>query len=109
MINLRPNVDYVGSSHVGATRFIETSNQYCRLDIPIALIYRGTYLSLYDAPYAPPQTEIHYFSIMNSLLITLFLTGVVAMILLRTLRKDISTYNEVSIGCVAVSTALFLS
>lgn len=45
-----------------------------------------------------PQTEIHYFSIMNSLLITLFLTGVVAMILLRTLRKDISTYNEVRIG-----------
>lgn len=45
-----------------------------------------------------PQTEIHYFSIVNSLMITLFLTGVVAMILLRTLRKDISTYNEVSIG-----------
>lgn len=28
-------------------------------------------------------------------MITLFLTGVVAMIMLRTLRKDISTYNEV--------------
>lgn len=41
------------------------------------------------------QNEIHYFSIVNSLLITLFLTGVVAMIMLRTLRKDISSYNEV--------------
>lgn len=31
-------------------------------------------------------------------MITLFLTGVVAMIMLRTLRKDISTYNEVGIS-----------
>jgi len=41
-----------------------------------------------------PDDEIHYFSIINSLMIVLFLTGVVAMIMLRTLRKDISTYNE---------------
>ncbi|CAM9139209.1 unnamed protein product [Hapterophycus canaliculatus] len=41
-----------------------------------------------------PENEIHYFSIVNSLMITLFLTGVVAMIMLRTLRKDINTYNE---------------
>lgn len=41
-----------------------------------------------------PDNEIHYFSIVNSLMITLFLTGVVAMIMLRTLRKDISSYNE---------------
>ncbi len=42
-----------------------------------------------------PNDEIHYFSIVNSLMIVLFLTGVVAMIMLRTLRKDISTYNEI--------------
>mmetsp|Transcript_17897 Transcript_17897/g.26407 ORF Transcript_17897/g.26407 Transcript_17897/m.26407 type:complete len:629 (+) Transcript_17897:78-1964(+) len=41
-----------------------------------------------------PDDEIHYFSIVNSLMIVLFLTGVVAMIMLRTLHKDISTYNE---------------
>ncbi|CAM9124637.1 unnamed protein product [Ectocarpus sp. 4 AP-2014] len=41
-----------------------------------------------------PENEIHYFSIVNSLMITLFLTGVVAMIMLRTLRKDITNYNE---------------
>jgi transmembrane 9 superfamily protein 2/4 len=41
-----------------------------------------------------PDDEIHYFSIINSLMIVLFLTGVVAMIMLRTLHKDISTYNE---------------
>mmetsp|Transcript_39393 Transcript_39393/g.50262 ORF Transcript_39393/g.50262 Transcript_39393/m.50262 type:complete len:635 (+) Transcript_39393:150-2054(+) len=41
-----------------------------------------------------PNEEIHYFSIMNSLMIVLFLSGVVGMIMVRTLRKDISTYNE---------------
>jgi len=41
-----------------------------------------------------PDDEIHYFSIVNSLMIVLFLTGVVAMIMLRTLRKDIASYNE---------------
>ena len=34
-----------------------------------------------------PDDEIHYFSIINSFMIVLFLTGVVAMIMLRTLRK----------------------
>ena len=41
-----------------------------------------------------PDDEIHYFSIVNSLMIVLFLTGVVAMIMLRVLNKDISSYNE---------------
>jgi transmembrane 9 superfamily protein 2/4 len=41
-----------------------------------------------------PDDEIHYFSIVNSLMIVLFLTGVVAMIMFRTLHKDISSYNE---------------
>jgi transmembrane 9 superfamily protein 2/4 len=41
-----------------------------------------------------PDDEIHYFSIINSFMIVLFLTGVVAMIMLRTLRKDIASYNE---------------
>jgi len=41
-----------------------------------------------------PDDEIHIFAILNSIMIVLFLSGVVAMILLRTLRKDISSYNE---------------
>jgi len=50
-----------------------------------------------------PDDEIHYFSIVNSLMIVLFLTGVVAMIMLRTLRRDISNYNEIQ---TLVSTCL---
>ena len=38
--------------------------------------------------------QIHWFSIINSLMIVLFLSGMVAMIMLRTLYKDISNYNQ---------------
>jgi transmembrane 9 superfamily protein 2/4 len=41
-----------------------------------------------------PDDEIHVFSIINSLMIVLFLSAVVAMIMMRTLHKDISYYNE---------------
>ncbi|KAJ6663337.1 hypothetical protein lerEdw1_010474 [Lerista edwardsae] len=42
-----------------------------------------------------PHTNIQWFSIMNSLVIVLFLSGMVAMILLRTLHKDIARYNQI--------------
>lgn len=42
-----------------------------------------------------PQTNIQWFSILNSLVIVLFLSGMVAMILLRTLHKDIARYNQI--------------
>ncbi|XP_071726860.1 transmembrane 9 superfamily member 9-like [Rutidosis leptorrhynchoides] len=38
--------------------------------------------------------QIHWFSIVNSLMIVLFLSGMVAMIMLRTLYRDISKYNH---------------
>merc|ERR550534_699450 len=44
------------------------------------------YLKMQDA-------QIHWFSIMNSLMIVLFLTAMVAMILLRALHKDFRRYN----------------
>eukprot|EP00442_Polarella_glacialis_P045563 CAMPEP_0115078352 /NCGR_PEP_ID=MMETSP0227-20121206/17506_1 /TAXON_ID=89957 /ORGANISM="Polarella glacialis, Strain CCMP 1383" /LENGTH=626 /DNA_ID=CAMNT_0002465737 /DNA_START=69 /DNA_END=1949 /DNA_ORIENTATION=+ len=40
--------------------------------------------------------QIHWFSILNSLMIMLFLSGMVAMILLRTLWRDITKYNELA-------------
>lgn len=46
---------------------------------------------------------LFFFSIMNSLVIVLFLSGMVAMIMLRTLHKDIARYNQmdstVSLKC----------
>ncbi|XP_023184747.1 transmembrane 9 superfamily member 2-like [Xiphophorus maculatus] len=45
-----------------------------------------------------PRTNIQWFSIVNSLVIVLFLSGMVAMIMLRTLHKDIARYNHVDQG-----------
>jgi transmembrane 9 superfamily protein 2/4 len=41
-----------------------------------------------------PDDDIHYYSIVNSLMIVLFMTGAIATIMIRTLRKDIAGYNE---------------
>jgi transmembrane 9 superfamily member 2/4 len=41
-----------------------------------------------------PDDELHYFSIVNSLMIVLFLTGAISTIMIRTLRKDIAVYND---------------
>ena len=41
-----------------------------------------------------PVNEIHYFAIVNSMMIAVFLTGTVAIIMIRALRKDIEQYND---------------
>jgi transmembrane 9 superfamily protein 2/4 len=38
--------------------------------------------------------KVHWFSITNSIMIVLFLTSMIAMILVRALRKDIAKYND---------------
>ncbi|KAH7681959.1 transmembrane 9 superfamily member 2/4 protein [Dioscorea alata] len=38
--------------------------------------------------------QIHWFSIINSFMIVLFLSGMVAMIMMRTLYRDIANYNQ---------------
>ncbi|XP_015601918.1 transmembrane 9 superfamily member 2 isoform X2 [Cephus cinctus] len=45
-----------------------------------------------------PHTNIQWFSILNSLVIVLFLSGMVAMIMLRALHKDIARYNQIESG-----------
>ena len=49
------------------------------------------YLSMNDAV---PE-KVHWFSIVNSILIVVFLAFMVAMILVRTLNRDITKYNRV--------------
>lgn len=43
------------------------------------------------------DTGVHWFSLINSSIIVLFLTGIVSSILLRALRKDIARYNEIDL------------
>lgn len=40
-------------------------------------------------------TSIHWFSIVNSLIIVLFLTGMLGVIFVRTVYRDIARYNQV--------------
>jgi len=42
------------------------------------------------------DNDIHWFSIMNSLMIVLFMTGMIAMIMVRNLYRDIARYNDES-------------
>jgi len=44
-----------------------------------------------------PDDKIHWFSITNSTMIVVFLTVMVAMILVRTLSQDIAHYNDASL------------
>uniref|UniRef100_A0A7S4BHJ0 Transmembrane 9 superfamily member n=1 Tax=Chrysotila carterae TaxID=13221 RepID=A0A7S4BHJ0_CHRCT len=39
--------------------------------------------------------QVHWFSILNSLVIVLLLSGIVAMIMVRTLRRDLQEYNSI--------------
>ena len=50
--------------------------------------------SRWDTYLIMTDDQIHWFSIINSLMIVLFLSGMVAMIMMRTLHRDISKYNQ---------------
>lgn len=49
------------------------------------------YLKMHDS-------EIHWFSILNSLMIVIFLSVIVAMIMIRTLHRDLMRYNQVDVN-----------
>eukprot|EP01089_Gocevia_fonbrunei_P014850 TRINITY_DN4180_c0_g2_i1.p1 TRINITY_DN4180_c0_g2~~TRINITY_DN4180_c0_g2_i1.p1 ORF type:complete len:634 (+),score=120.22 TRINITY_DN4180_c0_g2_i1:94-1995(+) len=50
--------------------------------------------SRWDSYLMMTDDQIHWFSIINSVMIVLFLTGMVAMIMMRTLHRDIGRYKE---------------
>jgi len=49
--------------------------------------------SRWDAYLKMQDPQIHWFSILNSFMIVIFLSGMVAMILMRALHKDLRRYN----------------
>lgn len=51
--------------------------------------------SRWDIYLAMTDVQIHWFSIINSLVVVLFLSGILTMIIIRTLRRDIAKYNKV--------------
>jgi len=49
--------------------------------------------SRWDVYLEMADTQIHWFSIVNSVVVVFFLSGIITMIIIRTLRKDIAKYN----------------
>ncbi|OAY70911.1 Transmembrane 9 superfamily member 12, partial [Ananas comosus] len=50
--------------------------------------------SRWDAYLKMEGSKVHWFSIMNSLMVILFLAGIVFVIFLRTVRRDLTKYEE---------------
>ncbi|XP_029436885.1 transmembrane 9 superfamily member 1 [Rhinatrema bivittatum] len=69
-------------THTYSVRWFETSVSYER---------RGDRLR--DASFFPKTLEIHWLSIINSLVLVFLLTGFVVIILMRVLKSDLARYN----------------
>ncbi|BES88903.1 unnamed protein product [Nesidiocoris tenuis] len=53
-----------------------------------------SWASRWDIYLGMTDVEIHWFSIFNSLVVVIFLFGILTMIMIRTLRRDIARYNS---------------
>lgn len=76
-------------------------------ELSVSYTYSATYVKKNEIKWASrwdyildtmPNPKIQWFSILNSLVIVLFLSGMVAMILLRTVHKDLAKYNSAQSG-----------
>lgn len=54
----------------------------------------ATWYQRWDRYFVATDTQVHWFSIMNSIIVVLFLSGVIATILLRALHADLRKYSE---------------
>jgi len=50
--------------------------------------------SRWDSYLAMNDVQVHWFSIINSVIVVFFLSGILTMIIIRTLRRDIAKYNQ---------------
>lgn len=61
-----------------------------------------SWASRWDIYLAMTDVEIHWFSIINSIVVIFFLTGLVSLIIIRTLRRDIAKYNADDVADEAI-------
>lgn len=54
-----------------------------------------SWASRWDAYLKMPGGRVHWFSILNSLMVVLVMSSIVAMIMLRTIRKDLARYESI--------------
>ena len=53
-----------------------------------------TWASRWDAYLKMPGGRVHWFSIMNSLMVVVVMSSIVAMIMMRTIRRDLQKYEQ---------------
>lgn len=53
-----------------------------------------TWASRWDAYLRMPGGRVHWFSILNSLMVVIVMAGIVAMIMVRTIRRDLQRYEQ---------------
>lgn len=63
----------------------------CAVVFVLCIVSNASRWDIYTS--GPTDNQIHWFSITNSSVIVMFLTVLVAMIMVRALRKDIQRYN----------------
>lgn len=68
-----------------------------RLHMTYEIVWKESeipWASRWDSYLKMSDVQIHWFSIINSLVVVFFLAGILSMILLRSLRRDIAKYNR---------------
>ncbi|XP_077302874.1 transmembrane 9 superfamily protein member 4 [Arctopsyche grandis] len=73
------------NSQTGTKLFFTYSVEWLESDI--------SWASRWDIYLGMNDVQIHWFSIINSLVVVFFLSGILTMIMIRTLRRDIARYN----------------
>ena len=54
-----------------------------------------SWASRWDAYLRMPGGRVHWFSILNSLMVVLVMSSIVAMIMMRTIRRDLARYEGI--------------
>ena len=72
-------------------------NQANKLHMTYEVVWQESdipWASRWDSYLKMSDVQIHWFSIINSLVVVFFLAGILSMILIRSLRRDIAKYNR---------------
>lgn len=79
-------VEWTPSETRWASRYVQ-NEQSCFKRFLSCVFSWDTYLAMTDV-------QIHWFSIVNSVIVVFFLAGILSMIIVKTLRRDIARYNQ---------------
>ena len=67
-----------------------------------------SWASRWDAYLNMPGGRVHWFSILNSLMVVLVMSSIVAMIMMRTIRRDLQRYEGLPGDSGQLSSAISL-